>query len=288
MRLIRIFIFALFLTASGFTAQAVQAATFPVTGEVNVETALHMRMAPTLEAESIDRLADGTSLHVLSEQAGWYKVTHNNKIGYVKSDYVTLSTSSLSPSDNKKPTVVIDAGHGGIDQGASGTEQNTEKDMTLALSNLVAEKLEQKEQIHVVKTRDEALDQQLTNEKRKQELSEKTRIANENNAELFVSIHFNSGPSSANGTETYHYESEQSKTLSKTIHKHVVKATGFKDRGMDSRNLYVLKNTDMPAVLLEIGFISNSYENKAMQTPAFQERVAQAIADGIEEYCKAQ
>ncbi len=287
MRLIRIFIFALLLTASGFTAQTVQAAAFPMTGEVNVETALHMRVAPTLEAESMDRLADGTSLHVLSEQAGWYKVTHNDKTGYVKSDYVTLGTS-LSPSDNKKPTVIIDAGHGGIDQGASGTEQNTEKDMTLALSNLAAKKLEQKERIHVVKTRDEALDQRLTNETRKQELSEKTRIANENNADLFVSIHFNSGPPSANGTETYHYESEQSKKLSETIHKHVVKATGFKDRGMDSRNLYVLKNTDMPAVLLEIGFISNSYENKTMQTPAFQERVAQAIADGIEEYCTTQ
>lgn len=284
MRMMRVVAFAILLIAGWLTAYSVQAATFPITGEVHVQSTLNMRTGPSTEAPVIASLANRTSLQVLSQESGWYKVSHNDQMGYVKSEYVSLQLQGPS-TPNKQHTIVIDAGHGGIDNGASGTENNKEKDMTLTLSNLVKDKLEKKEQFTVVTTRDRKLDKRLTEEGRKQELSEKVRVANNTNADLFVSIHYNSGPSSAHGTETYHYESEESKKLSEIIHKHLVAATGFTDRGMDSRNLYVLRNTKMPATLLEIGFISNPQENREMRTPEFQERVAQAIADGITEYC---
>jgi beta-glucosidase/6-phospho-beta-glucosidase/beta-galactosidase len=111
-----------------------------------------------------------------------------------------------------------------------------------------------------------------------------SKYANEINADLFVSIHGNTfDDSSVTGTETFYYHNF-SKSFAEIIHNHLIQATGFKDRGVKKEEFFVLTDTDMPAVLLEIGYLTNPQDESEMLTEAFQTRVAQAIVDGIKEY----
>ncbi|MEC0089651.1 N-acetylmuramoyl-L-alanine amidase family protein [Paenibacillus macquariensis] len=178
------------------------------------------------------------------------------------------------PSGHK--IVVIDPGHGGSDPGALSISKKHEKDFTLAVSLKVQSLLLKESNIDVVMTRDS--DTYPT-------LSERAQLANRLYADVFVSIHGNSNPSSKpSGTETYYYQRSSSKDLANVIHKYLIKATGLSDRGVKSNSLHVIRETKMPAVLLEIGFLSNSSDELMMYSDDYQNKVAQAIVNGIKEY----
>lgn len=115
---------------------------------------------------------------------------------------------------------------------------------------------------------------------------ERVQLANTLNADVFVSIHGNSVKASpqTTGTETYYYKRSSSKELADIVHRHLIEALGFKDRKVKNGNLEVLRNTTMPAVLLEIGFLSNLVEEQAMLSDSVQNKAAQAIVDGIKEF----
>lgn len=117
------------------------------------------------------------------------------------------------------------------------------------------------------------------------QLKERAKIANSLKADVFISIHANSGPSTATGTETYYYH-ESDKALANALHKEIVKAMGLKDRGVRYGNFHVIRETTMPAALLEVGFLSNKNDEKKLFDSATQDRVAQAIVRGIKQYLK--
>ncbi len=103
-------------------------------------------------------------------------------------------------------------------------------------------------------------------------------------ADLFISVHANSSSSSAsNGTETY-YQRDSSKALANVLHKYLVQATGLTDRCVRYGNFHVIRETKMPAVLLEVGYLSNKNEEAVLFTEALQNRVAASIVSGIKEY----
>ncbi|WP_411342850.1 N-acetylmuramoyl-L-alanine amidase [Paenibacillus sp. WLX1005] len=190
----------------------------------------------------------------------------------------TTTTGPTQPGtgvgDSGKKVVVIDAGHGDQDPGAIGS-QTTEKKLNLALALKVEALLKQDPNIDVILTRSD--DTFL-------ELKERVKIAEKLGADVFVSIHANSsGSSAASGTETY-YQRASSKKLAQTIHKYFVAATGFKDRGVQYGNFHVIRETTMPAVLLEVGFISNKTEESKMMDTSKQDQVAASIVKGIKEY----
>ncbi|MFD2369595.1 N-acetylmuramoyl-L-alanine amidase [Brevibacillus sp. GCM10020057] len=171
--------------------------------------------------------------------------------------------------------IVVDAGHGGKDPGSLGAAGNHEKDYTLAVANKVVELLKQYKEFQVVPVRTTDVFY---------ELSERVAIANEQNADLFLSIHANSFPKpTAGGTETFYYNAN-SKTFAQIVHKHLQGATQFTDRGVKSSAYYVIKNTKMPAVLTETGFLSNPSENAKLTDPAFQDKIARALVAAIREY----
>ncbi|WP_067844115.1 N-acetylmuramoyl-L-alanine amidase family protein [Amphibacillus sediminis] len=173
--------------------------------------------------------------------------------------------------------VVIDPGHGGEDPGAIGYSGSYEKDFTLSLAKKVAHLLEQEELIGVYLTR--ADDIFLSTETR-----ERPKFANDLDADLFVSIHGNTfDDPTVTGTETYYYH-DHSESLANILHRHVLEATGFNDRGVRNENYFVLTDTFMPAVLLEIGYLTNQQEEEKMLTEVFQDRLATSIAEGIKEY----
>ncbi|WP_066188863.1 N-acetylmuramoyl-L-alanine amidase family protein [Gracilibacillus timonensis] len=190
---------------------------------------------------------------------------------------VSINNPRPKMESNSDLKVVIDAGHGGKDNGATGASGKYEKKFTLSLSKKIEEKLKQDPEIEVFMTRTE--DNFISQESRY-----RPKYANKLNADLFLSIHGNtfSSPEVA-GTETFYYHKD-SRRFAKMIQKHVVEATGFNDRGTTKKDLFVVKDTEMPAVLLEVGYLTNPKEESEMWTDDFQSRVATSIVEGIKEY----
>lgn len=202
--------------------------------------------------------------------------TGNGSSVFIVDLNTTTTEPAPPPGTGGKKLVVIDAGHGAHDPGAVSSSKKQEKDFALAVSLKVGKLLEKEKNIDVVLTRSD--DTFL-------ELKDRVKIANNLKADAFVSIHANSGPSAATGTETY-YQRDSSKALANTIHKYLAKATGFKDRGVKYGNFHVIRETNMAAVLLEVGFISNKNDEAQLFNNAFQQRVAESVVVGLKEYLK--
>ncbi|GAB6989160.1 hypothetical protein JCM16418A_12100 [Paenibacillus pini] len=187
---------------------------------------------------------------------------------------IDLNGQSLI-TDGKK-IVVIDAGHGGYAPGTTGYSKKKEKEFNLAVALKVGRLLEQESKINIIMTRSDDTAVELT---------DRGKIANNLNADVFVSIHGNSAgvSTTAHGTESYYYN-DRSKAFTELMHRHLLAATGFTDRKVKYKSLQVLRDATMPATLLEIGFLSNPAEESTMLTEDFQQRVAQSIVDGIKEY----
>jgi N-acetylmuramoyl-L-alanine amidase len=175
-----------------------------------------------------------------------------------------------------KYTIVLDAGHGGHDSGAVSATGRFEKDFNLSMVNKIKKLLEQEPQIQVLTTRSD--DTFL-------ELDERVEFANSRKADLFVSVHGNYYTSKLSGSETYYYR-EESKPLADLVHSYVVQATGFPDRGVRKEKFRVVTTTAMPAVLLEIGYLSNPGDEVQMYSEPFQDRVARAIVAALKDYLK--
>ncbi|MGL6108093.1 N-acetylmuramoyl-L-alanine amidase [Romboutsia sp.] len=188
-----------------------------------------------------------------------------------------LSSQNSKESRRNYYKVFIDAGHGGSDSGASGFG-NYEDELNLQVAKRVQSKLVQKGiEVQMSRTTDVFLS-----------LSERANLANSYGADAFVSIHQNSASeASANGIETFHHTNKTShKPLSANIQTNAIKETGAKDRGVKNANFAVLRETVMPSSLFESGFISNQVESANLANPAYQEKLANAIANGIEKYLK--
>ena len=175
-------------------------------------------------------------------------------------------------------TVVIDAGHGGHDAGAIGLKMKVqEKNLNLAVAKQLAAKIREKyPEVKVVLTRD--TDVFLP-------LQQRADIANKNHADLFISIHTNASSNpDASGTEAFAYvQPSRAFSLGEDIVQGIVNVTGLRNRGMKVRpGLYVLRRTAMPAVLVELGFITNPGDAALMnENPRL---FAQGIYQGIENY----
>jgi N-acetylmuramoyl-L-alanine amidase len=197
--------------------------------------------------------------------------------------FILIITACQSNNKNKNSNrsqtlqVVIDPGHGGSDVGASGASGQHEKDFTLRLSQKVGKRLEKVPQIEVFMTRTD--DRFISQASRY-----RPKYANKLDVDLFISIHGNTySDPNVSGTETFYYK-KNSHSLAKILQKHVSEATGFRNRGTTKKELFVVKDTKMPAALIEIGHLTNPHDESQMWTNDFQNRVADAIVEGIKEY----
>jgi N-acetylmuramoyl-L-alanine amidase len=176
--------------------------------------------------------------------------------------------------------VVVDAGHGGSDPGAI-YEGVNEKDVNLAIAQRVAALLRaQGYQVLMTRDSDTAVG-----------LYTRAEIANEAGADLFVSIHANAAnnaPEFAGIYTYYHPSSRRGARLAQAIQTPICAQTEAVDRGTASANYVVLRETDMCAVLVETGFMSNSAELRQLLTSAYQEKLAAGIVEGIAAYLNAQ
>ncbi|OPA73006.1 N-acetylmuramoyl-L-alanine amidase [Paenibacillus selenitireducens] len=187
----------------------------------------------------------------------------------------TVSPNKNMATPNKRYKIVIDAGHGGKDPGAEGVSGNHERSYTLALSTKVYELLQQEPMFEPHSTR---TDDTFVN------LEDRAHIANDLDADAFVSIHGNTfSDPDVSGTETYYYTDESLLFASK-VHEQLAEATGFKDRGVKKEGWEVLKLSNNLAILLEIGFLTNPSDETNMLSEMHQNQTAEAIVSGIKKY----
>ena len=216
----------------------------------------------------------------------------NNRY-YVGADGAWVKDASRDK--NTKRAIFLDPGHGGSDSGA--VENGVrEKDLTLSVYNKVSSRLASLGYT-VLTSRNTDKDVGLVS---------RADQANKSNADMFLSIHFNAGGrGTAYGIETYYYKHEQgyepeinkdnhnsperiekSRKLANKIQQNLLYKTGAYDRGVKRASFAVLRETSIPSILVELGFIDNQEEVNKIKTNEYQEKLADGIVDGIVEYYK--
>lgn len=190
----------------------------------------------------------------------------------------------LKKKPTDKGTIVLDAGHGGEDFGTHSVGQPIyqEKYLNLSTTQLVKNFLQQFG-YKVIMTRSD--DTFIP-------LDQRAIFANEQNPKLFVSIHYNSAPSAdAEGIEVFYYKDDddktrvtQSKALAAAVLKRTLDNTKAKSRGVKHGNYAVIRQTNMPAVLIEGGFLTNKEEMEKIKDGAYMKSLALGIAQGIQDY----
>ncbi|WP_277935462.1 N-acetylmuramoyl-L-alanine amidase [Parablautia muri] len=183
------------------------------------------------------------------------------------------------PKEKKSivPLVVVDAGHGGLDVGCM-EKDVSEKDINLQIAQRVKGRLEDMGfQVLLVREKDEYLAKE-----------DRVEIANRFEADAYVSIHQNTyegSDKSVGGIETWYDGTDigrDSERLARLVHQETIKSTGAVERELwDIADFCVTNKTQMPACLIETGFLSNPQERALLTSPEYQEKVAQGIAEGI-------
>jgi len=225
-------------------------------------------------------VATGETFITLESEGGTYlyQVLVKDPTKEVISARTLTATTAKAITTNSNYSVFIDAGHGGKDSGASANGLE-EKDLNLKIA-LKVQRILQAQGIEVVMSR--TTDKFL-------ELREISSLANNSGADAFASIHINSATTTAAyGIETFYYPNRMdSKPLADSVQKQLISSTGAYDRGVKTADFHVVRETKMPSILAECGFISNKSEAIKMSTNSYQELLASGISKGITNYLEA-
>jgi N-acetylmuramoyl-L-alanine amidase len=181
------------------------------------------------------------------------------------------------------PLIVIDPGHGGKDLGAKSPDPHIEEKALNLQTALLLNQYLQRLGYQTILTRGDDFFVPL---------KLRADFANSNQAALFVSVHYNSAPSkTAEGVEVFFYDSEEnplrtnrSKQLAQKILDRIIARTQMKSRGVKNGNFAVIRETKMPAVLVEGGFMTNDQELNRLRDPAHMQKMAESIAHGVRDY----
>ena len=224
-----------------------------------------------------------------------YKISGKNHIFKNDGRWVSEVPEGFVKGQYSK-TIFLDPGHGGRDSGAY-YYNVAEKDLNMQVYSKLRKKLEELG-YKVLTSRDSDIDVDF--------ITERSRMVNKTNSDIFISIHFNatgSAYSKSSGIQTYSYSDEpdypskinpywhnhpdrmsESKRLAAAIHSSLLAETGAKDAGLLERSFAVLRETAKPAVLLELGYIDNFAENQQIRDSHYQDKLVAGIVKGIQKY----
>ncbi len=245
---------------------------------------IQVREEPSLLAEVKGTLENGQTYPIVQEKNNWYEIQlSTDTTGWVaswivakhtnKPDQQQLEASTANMLKNK--VIVVDAGHGGDDTGTISATGDYEKYLTIRTGQLLAKKLERLGAIPIL-TRNHDLFLPLEN---------RVAYSYAHQADAFLSIHYNSAPEfpDVHGIGTYYYY-DPYYSLANEIQKEIIQATGFKNREVKEGNYFVIRENIRPAVLIELGFLSNREEEKNVKTNTFQEEATSGIIRGLTNY----
>ena len=224
----------------------------------------------SLPKNSFQKIGEG-----LISQSSYNPKANQKPINSRKRNYEFLQLPDI---ERNKFYVVIDPGHGGPDPGAIGIGGLRETEVVLDVSKRVKKLLIEKG-VMVRLTRNNEVDL---------DLPPRVLIANTTDADIFVSIHANASRGKRrdiNGLETFYYAGWRGRLLAKNIQKQILKVSpGSPDRGVRQGRYFVIKNTSMPAVLVEIGFLTGRLDARRLEKSIHRQRIAYAITKGILTY----
>lgn len=214
------------------------------------------------------------------------------KVGNGK-DGATVENGAKKEKSATDFTVVVDAGHGGVDPGKVGVDGQLEKDINLQIALKLKEILESNENIsiEVILTRSDDMGHYSESDSNKKmaDMRKRCDIVNEADADVLISIHQNSyHSSSVTGAQVFFYEgSEEGHKLASGIQAKLVEALEEDGKGRVEKsndNYYILLNVNCPAVIVECGFLSNPEEAAKLGDEEYQRLVAKAVGDGVIEF----
>jgi N-acetylmuramoyl-L-alanine amidase len=224
-----------------------------------------------------DNFVDGIQLKSINPTIFKFEINLKRFVTY-KAEY-SENRDQLVVRFKRSPiirkTIVIDPGHGGIDNGAVG-RQIREKDLNLEIAMRLKNLLEEAGAA-VILTRD---DDYFIG------LYERPYLANYYFADLFISVHTNNHPDlSVHGIEVFHYPQHQSShLLAQSVFREITQQTGFLGLGVKQENFVVVREAQMPSILVEVGFLSNFQEESIMKTAGFKDNAAMGIYQGVINY----
>lgn len=248
----------------------------------------NLRSAPSTSSEVVYRGNAGESFETVGQSGDWYEVqTPDGGKGFIANWVVSTNSSKKAIQqqenvDRKKGTlngltIVIDPGHGGNDNGTTGARGTDEKGITLRTSVLLASKL-QAAGAKVVMTRDSDV---------YVDLIKRVALSHQLAADAFISVHYDATDSSAiNGFTTY-YTNGYQKELALSVNESLGNAISLRDRGAQPGNYFVLRENRQNAILIELGFLSNPSEERAVTTEKFREQASLGVYNGIINYFDA-
>lgn len=231
---------------------------------------------PIREGTSTDdrivQIADkGDKLVTRKKLESWYNVSNEKIAGFIFRP-MTRVNQTKNKEELQDKTIVIDAGHGGTDTGATGASGVREKDLTLKTAKRLQDTLDSLG-VKVIMTRDK--DEYVS-------LEDRVHIADRVDPDSFISIHYNSVPEipDASGISTFYFE-EQNKKLANALQNEIIDETDAGDRETNVADFRVIRQNQTPAALIELGFISNTEEEQLLQTHSYQEKLIEGIAEGL-------
>lgn len=249
----------------------------------------NIREKPSTSSNVVQRVNAGEKFAIVSEQNDWYEVQLANGqtafiASWVVSDHDSTATDSLKKKNARVPgtlqglTIVVDPGHGGNDRGTSSVRGISEKSLTLQTAELLVRKL-QAAGANVLLTRES--DTYVA-------LRKRVSIAQHANADVFISLHYDANPdASIRGFTTYYTKSSEHQ-LALAINNGLASTVQLRNRGVQPENFHVLRENQIDAVLIELGFLSNPSEERVITTDYFREQATHGIYQGLLQYFNAQ
>lgn len=243
----------------------------------------NVRSGPGTTYDIVSRVQAGERYAIVKKEDDWFRIKlKDGSTGYIAGWLVSADGTENVVKGNElvNKVIVVDAGHGGDDNGATGSSFSTlEKTINLQVSLLLKNKLEAAG-AKVIMTRSD--DRKLT-------LQDRVDVAINNNADIFVSIHHNTHPNSlTNGTIVFYYNQGKSSQLASLVQSEVVRSTSYKDLNARFGNYFVLRENPVVSILAEIGFLSNYQEELRLRSSKQQELAADGLYKGILRYFASQ
>lgn len=239
----------------------------------------NLRSGPGTNYDIVGRVQAGEKYAIVKKVEDWFQIKlQDGSTAYIAGWLVSADGAVNVVKGNEliNKVIVVDPGHGGDDNGATGSSFSTlEKTINLQVALLLKNKLEAAG-AKVIMTRSD--DRKLT-------LQNRVDIAVSNHADIFVSIHHNTHPNSlTNGTIVFYYNEGKSSQLASLVQTELVRSTNYKDLNSRFGNYFVLRENPVVSILAEIGFLSNYQEELRLRSFKQQELAAEGIYKGILRY----
>ncbi|WP_053074981.1 N-acetylmuramoyl-L-alanine amidase [Ornithinibacillus californiensis] len=245
------------------------------TYEVNTDW-LTVHNAPSNTSKIVGKLKRGNKVTIFQSKDGWFQTYVNGEKAWITSQHlipVSEKEAFLTEGLLSGYTIVIDPGHGGKDPGAIGQDGVLEKDLILDTSIKIAKQLEESG-ANVILTR---ADDSFVS------LQDRVLVSNESEADAFISIHFNAFDADyVGGINTYYHHN--GKRLAHEIQQALAEEVSLRNRGVIQSSYRVIRDNQSPAVLIELGFITNTTELVTLQSENYQDQVARAITIALITY----